>query len=94
MNPSALAFLRWKVLRRRAVRKQHGNRAELVNDVGEDFVHFRLCKTLLRAGTPILKLAGHEIFIAFHGLVERKLIRPPFAEAQSASFAAIRTSQV
>src|SRR5258705_13585396 len=56
---------------------QHKNdpeiRREVVDGLGQDFVHLRLSKPLLRAWPPILKLAGHEVVIALNRLVERKI---------------------
>src|SRR5438445_13765325 len=57
---------------------QHKNNAkirlQLVNDFGQNFMHFRLGESLFGTWSPILQLPGHEVFFAFDRLIERELV--------------------
>src|SRR5260370_34832519 len=63
---------------------QYKNNAEirfqLVNDFGQNFMHFRLCESLFGAWSPILQLPGHEVLFSFYRLIKGKLSRAAFAQ--------------
>jgi len=65
----------------------------VVDGLGQDFVHFRLSKPLFRAW-PNLQARGHEVFIALNGSSRENWFGRRLRRRISASFAAMRTSQV